>query len=867
MLIDRAVASGLVDRERLLAAMDEALQKRVTMVAAPAGSGKTTLLRSWMARLPDTYRIVFVSARGEEDEQDFWLSLLSGIGALAIPVAAPAFCGASGVERGLAQLNENHEPVVIVIDDAHEFSQLALFNIAKFVVDLPAHAHVVLSSRRDLRLGTHQLRLAGELSEIRAENLRFTESETRELLAKSGIAISDAAVRTLQERTEGWAAGLRLAALSLAVEKDPEGFVAQFSGSNRVVADYLLAEMLERQPSEVQWLLLATSIVDRVNGELADLLTETTGSDRILLGLEDANAFVLSLDAERTWFRYHHLFRELLRLELRRAFPEKVADLHRRAAGWFTQKEQPIEAIRHGQAAGDWELAAEILADNLFDLLMSGHRESITGLLESFPRHVRSAHRELAIVEAALETMQGRFVEAKTHLDIADRELENLPAERQPAYHVGIATLRLGIARRQGHLDSVIEQVHLFNTADGDCPVANSPLNAVLSAVALMNLGIVEMWSGRLADADAHLREGAELAHQIRQPYIEVTCLSNRGFTSKIRSFADALEQSRHAVTLADSFGWENEGAIAPALLTLAGTNFWAGEFVAGEIWQRRAAKLIDPGSNPPVELLFHLCEGMLHIGRRRFGQALTEFEEAVRMQSLMIGEHVFAASATAWAAALKARLGMLDDARALLAAAPVRRVATDVVQNAAAAIELACGKPESALAILGDVLELRLPSLHDFVLVEGHLLAAHAHDKLGNAHETRASVEKALAFAEKDRLIFPFVMTESGELVRQLQRHKTAHAALAFDIADLLEQAPARDDRRPVRAANELSASELRVLRYLPTNLSRSDIARQLFVSVNTVNTHVRNIYSKLGSASRTEAVDRARQLRLLAH
>jgi LuxR family maltose regulon positive regulatory protein len=232
-----------------------------------------------------------------------------------------------------------------------------------------------------------------------------------------------------------------------------------------------------------------------------------------------------------------------------------------------------------------------------------------------------------------------------------------------------------------------------------------------------------------------------------------------------------------------------------------------------------------------------------------------------------MIGEHVFAASATAWAAALKARLGMLDDARALLAAAPVRRVATDVVQNAAAAIELACGKPESALAILGDVLELRLPSLHDFVLVEGHLLAAHAHDKLGNAHETRASVEKALAFAEKDRLIFPFVMTESGELVRQLQRHKTAHAALAFDIADLLEQAPARDDRRPVRAANELSASELRVLRYLPTNLSRSDIARQLFVSVNTVNTHVRNIYSKLGSASRTEAVDRARQLRLLAH
>jgi LuxR family maltose regulon positive regulatory protein len=867
MLVDRAVATGLVDRERLLGLLDQALEKRVTLISAPAGSGKTTLLRSWIARLPGTYRVVSVPARGEEDEQDFWLSLLAGVGAVANPVASPAFCGANAVERVIAELNEDPRPIVIAIDDAHEFTQLALYNIAKFVVDLPPHAHVVLSSRRDLRLGTHQLRLAGELTEIRAENLEFTESETRELLARSGITLSTDAVRTLQERTEGWAAGLRLAALSLAVEADPEAFVAQFSGSNRVVADYLMAEMLERQPPDVQRLLLATSVLDRVNAELADLLAETTGSDRILLGLEDANAFVLSLDAERTWFRYHHLFRELLRLELRRTMPEQVAELHRRAAGWFAEREQPIEAIRHSQAAGDWKSAADLLTDNIFDLLMSGHRESIKGLLEAFPRSARFAHPELAIVDAALETMQGRFAEATTHLDIADRELENLPAERQPAYHVGIATLRLGLARRQGHFDSIIEQINFFNTADEDCPVSNTPLSAVLSAVALMNLGIVEMWSGRLADADEHLREGAELAQQIGQPYIEVTCLANMGFTSKIRSFANALEQSARAVKLADSFGWENEGAIAPALLTLAGTNFWAGDFAAGETWLRRAAKVIEPGTNPPVEILFHLVNGMLHVGRRRLGEALTEFEEALRMQSLMIGEHVFAANASAWTAAVKARLGMLDDARALLAAAPPARAATAVMRNAAAAIEIASGKPEAALAILSDVLEERLLIIHAFVLVEAHLLAAHAHHKLGNETEMGKSVEQALTLAERDRLIFPFAMTESGDLVRRLQRHKTAHAALLFDIVDVLEEAPVRDDRLPTRAANDLSATELRVLRYLPTNLSRSDIARQLYVSVNTVNTHVRNIYSKLGAGSRTEAVDRARQLRLLAH
>jgi len=867
MLVDRAVATGLVDRERLLGALDQALEKPVTLISAPAGSGKTTLLRSWIERIQGAYRIVSVSGRGEEDEQPFWLSLLAGVGAIETPVAAPAFCGARGVERLLAQLNENPAPIVIAIDDAHELAQLALFNVAKFIADLPSHAHVVLSSRRDLRLGTHQLRLAGELTEIRAANLKFTESETRELLARSGVSLSNEALHRLQERTEGWAAGLRLAALSLAAEADPEAFVAQFSGSNRVVADYLMPEMLERQPANVQRLLLTTSILERVNAELADLLAEMTGSDSILLGLEDANAFVLSLDPERTWFRYHHLFRELLRLELRRTMPEQVAELHRRAAGWFVEREQPIEAIRHIQAAGDWNGAAIFLTDNLFDLLMSGHRETIKALLDAFPRSARLAHPELAIVDAAIETMQGRFPEATTHLDIADRELENLPAERQPAYHVGIATLRLGLARRQGHLDSVVEQIDFFNTADADCPVTNTPLSAVLSAVALMNLGIVEMWSGRLADADEHLREGAELARQVGQPYIEVTCLANMGFTSKIRSFASALEQSERAVKLADSYGWENEGTIAPALLTLAGTNFWAGDFVPGKTWLRRAAKVIEPGTNPPVELLFHIVNGMLHVGRRHFGEALTEFEEALRMQSLMVGEHVFAANATAWAATIKARLGMLDDAGALLAAAPPARAATAVMQNAAAAVELASGNPEAALTILSNVLEGRLHIIHDYVLVEAHLLAANAYHELGNASEVGSSVEKALALAERDRLIFPFAMTEAGELVRQIQRHKTAHAALLFDIADVLEQAPARDDRPATRAANELSATELRVLRYLPTNLSRSDIARQLYVSINTVNTHVRNIYSKLDAGSRTEAVDRARQLRLLAH
>ena len=218
-----------------------------------------------------------------------------------------------------------------------------------------------------------------------AADLRFTERETRELLDASGIALSDFGATLLHQRTEGWAAGLRLAALSLVGHPDPERFVTEFSGSDRTVAEYLLAEMLERQPLDVQDLLLRTSLLDRVNGELADMLTGRPGSEQILLSLEDANAFVESLNPERTWFRYHHLFADLLRLELRGTLPAEIPALHRRAAEWFTQHGQVAEAIQHTQGAGDWPEAAQLLADHSFSLTLDGQAQTMQALLRAFP--------------------------------------------------------------------------------------------------------------------------------------------------------------------------------------------------------------------------------------------------------------------------------------------------------------------------------------------------------------------------------------------------------------------------------------------------------------------------------------------------
>jgi len=243
------------------------------------------------------------------------------------------------------------------------------------------------------------------------------------------------------------------------------------------------------------------------------------------------------------------------------------------------------------------------------------------------------------------------------------------------------------------------------------------------------------------------------------------------------------------------------------------------------------------------------------------------KFSAAEQMQSSMTGEHALSGQVTGWTLATKARLGMLDEARASLAALSAERAASGEVCNAAAVIHLAAGNPRAALGAVGDVLDGHAPVIHDFTLVESNLLAARAHSELGDHRGTNASVERALSLAEADRLIFPFMMTGSQDLLEALPRHETAHAALLVEILDMVRGSlPAVRDRAVALPLQALTETELRVLRFLPTNLSRSGIARELYLSVNTVNTHVRNIYAKLDARDRSTAVERTRQLRLLS-
>jgi LuxR family maltose regulon positive regulatory protein len=867
----------LIDRARLLAALDRAAARKVTVISAPAGSGKTSALRAWAGLHGQHRRLAVVQVqRDQRGEQDFWLSLLDAVGQAGAPggaepsAATPGFSAAAMADRVLSALAGASDGITLVLDDLHELnSPDALGQVGRLLASLPDGVHAIVATRRDLPLRLHRLRLSGELAEIRAADLSFSAGEASELLAASGIGLSAEGTALLHQRTEGWAAGLRLAVLSLDGHPDPERFVREFSGSDRAVAEYLIAEMLDRQPGHVQDLLLRTCLLDRVNGELADLLTGRPGSERILLDLEEANAFVVSVDPGRRWFRYHHLFADLLRLELRQTLPAQVPELHRRAASWFSGHGQVIDAIRHTQAAGDWPEAARLLTDHPFSLILDGHAPTVKALVRAFPP-AAGADPGLALVRAGYGLVQGHLDEAAAHLAIAKSYAGTTPPDRRRRLQVAVASLRLWLAQRRADLAGVVEQVELLAAQEAGQEAAQSgadiALDADLRALALLHLGTAEAWSPGHPDAERHLLAGAALARRIGRPYLEVACLAQLGVASTSQPFAVTQLRCREAIALAERYGWGAEPVIAPALVTLVGTMVWLGQFGDAERCLARAAQALETDDGPDIRLLLHQSTGMLHACRGRHGEALEEFSAAAGLRSRLAGSHKVADQLTGWKLATQARAGLLAEARAAVAALAADQAAPGEFANARAALCLAEGDPDGALGLLRGVLDAAVPVIGYVTVVEAYLLAGLAHRELGDQRAAVQAAERALALAEPDRIVLPFAMTGSAELLRAVPWNQTRHAALLADILGALDggsPAPPGPAGPPLA---ELSKGELRVLGFLPSNLSRPEIAAELSVSVNTVSTHVRSIYAKLQVGDRSSAVRRARELRLLA-
>ena len=874
-------ASGVVARPALSGRLGG---PRVTVVSAPAGSGKTVLLRSWISQPGLSGRAAWVPAeRDERDPQRFWLSVLTALrrtdpGAALVQALTPApdLDGWAIVERLLADLAPLQEQLWLVVDDVHELSGEVLRQLELLLMRAPLVLRFVLAARRDVRLGLHRLRLDGELAEIRADDLRFSLGEAGELFATAGVVLPGPTVAALHERTEGWAAGLRLAALAAAGHPDPARFAEQFSGSERTVAEYLLAEVLDRQPAAVRRLLLRTSILERVNGELADLLTGDQGAERVLQDLEQANAFVVSLDTRRSWFRYHQMFAGLLQLELRRTAGTELAGLHGLVAGWFAGHAYPVEAIRHAQAAGDWELAARLLADHWPRLHLDGQDTTVHELLAGFPAEARSADASLAALAAGDELARGSLEAAKRYLALADRASASVPDDRREQFQVLLGVVRLLHARQRWNPREVAQEALRLEAA-AEAGAAHPHLSEDLRAQALISLGSSEIVTARYGDAHEHLRQGVALARRVGRPFLEFTGLAELAMAEIAGPFAQPGEiggaltrtarRAREAIDLAERHGWTDEPAFGVACTALGFTLAWQGRPDDAMPWVEHGGRAVTAEAEPGAAAVVSMVRGVMEVARGEDQDALGAFRAAERLAGRLDAPNSAVPEARAWQMLVLVRLGDTERAERILAGLDERARERVDVHVATGALRLAQGDPGAAVAALAPLLDGTVSAFPGMWLALGFLLEASARDALGDPRAAGRALERALDLAEPNGAVLPFLLHPAPGLLEFHARQRTTHAALIAETLGLLAgNRPAPLPAGPRLPAEPLSESELRVLRYLPTNLTGPEIAGELYVSLNTVKTHLRNLYAKLGTHSRAEAVTLARSLGLLA-
>jgi LuxR family transcriptional regulator, maltose regulon positive regulatory protein len=873
-----------VPRPRLLRLLEAGTRGPLTVLAAPPGAGKTVLLASWIMDGHPPGPVAWVTVdRGDGDPTRFWAHVVAALrssGALPPdgPLAGLGPPPPEGVEGFLATLvnglAELPGPVVLVLDDLHEATGPAATAGLRFLLQhAPPQLRLVLATRADPPLPLHRLLLAGQLTEVRAADLAFTPAEAGELLAGLGVDLAAGELETLWTRTEGWVAGLRLAALSLRDHPDPGRFVAEFAGDDHAVGGYLVEEVLARLPSEVQEFLLRTCVTDRLCGGLADALTGRRDGERMLALLEHDHAFTTGLGATRSWYRYHPLFAELLRAELQHRWPEDTAGLHRRAAAWLAANGLVEEAVDHALAGRDPDAAAGLLAAHGLAILLDGRAETLRRLLGRLPVRKVRADRELALVAGAIRVALGQLEEADAWLELAGGD---------PASGSLAGLLR---ARLHGDVEGVVEAGRRLLAPPPEAGPGDEVAETDRRALVLSVVGAAELWSARLDDAAAHLEEGRVLAGDGGREYLALHATGYQALLEAVRGrLARAGRLGREAADLAGRRGWSANAPAAGGELALAWVA-WCGDDLAGaSAAVARAARAARAGSDRPVTLAVALADARLAAcgGREDAVDGLARLRAALadlagwRLPRLLAdaaraaeARLLLAAGDEAGAAALLHGAEEADAAGLLEGGAGARPLAERVLL---ARLRLARGDPAAASAALAPLDGGQRPSPQSATAIEAWLLDAVAQRRLADHTAAAGSLERALALAAPEG--YPRLFVEGGAPVRALLadhlHHGTAHRRLAEALLErLLSQTTgpvaAVGGERPAPMVESLSEREHVVLRYLPSMLSAGEIAAELYVSVNTVKTHIKSIYRKLDANRRWDAVRRARQLHLL--
>jgi LuxR family maltose regulon positive regulatory protein len=872
--------TAAVLRRRLLDLLDTGVQGPLTLVAAPAGAGKSALLSSWIAEGRPLGPVAWLSLDTDDaDRRRFWRGVLAAlaratgddaVAALAVSPREPM-----KMEMVLPALVEalagREQPVVLVLDDFHEIVDAVHEDLERLVRFPPPALRIVIVTRADPPIGLGRLRLDGSLTEIRAADLNFSLAEARALFGALDIALAPEDLSTLWQRTEGWAAALRLAAVSLQHHPDPSRFIENFAGADATISDYLVSEVLARQPPELRDFLLRTSVVDTLSAELADELTGRTDGHAMLARLEHGGVLTTPLDERGTWHRYHPLFAELLRAELRAQLPDETPQLHRRAARWLAAHGDDAAALRHAAAGSAWDLAADLTRTRWFHMMINGEMGTLRPILETMPRECVEASPELALAFGGALLARGDHAGAQPYLRRAEEGEALVPPDRRAQFAASRAAMGLYEGRLRGDPKAALEAARAL--LQRDVVLEHHDLSSGARSFVLGQLGIVELWTGDLDAAIGHLERAHASAGEAGNDWTALAAVAHlavaRAFGGDI---ARALRHADQAVNLAERRGWGRSEPAGAAYSVQAAVAIQRGRREEAVSLVARASEALHETRDRPLRAMHALNRALL-LSDGGEPEAALGVLQAARDE---VGDWPLLAplddQLLAREALLRAAVGEGEVGRALLERAE-RETATSVpVANALARLRLLEGDPDAARDVLAPHLGGGDPAAASgmpvSVRAEAWLLDALALDALSEHENAACSLERSLDLAEPAGL--SRLIVEHGNLVRPLLhrhvRHGTAHPAIVGEALETIEHRGSERSRSvAVLLAEPLSEREQAILRYLPTMMSNHEIASELFVSVNTVKTHLKAIYRKLDASGRREAVQRGRELGLM--
>jgi LuxR family maltose regulon positive regulatory protein len=859
-----------IQRPGLLARLG-AVRAPITVLSAPTGWGKTTLLASWAAGEPG--RAVWVTGG---DRDGFWRGIVSAVAAIAGSLPSglvDTVTETDGPRRLSAVLRRAATPLTIVVDDCNDAaSPDELAGLAQAAVSSAGRAGLILACRGDPALALHRWRADDQLTEFFSEDLAFGVDESADLFADYGVALPWLAIAELHARTEGWPVGLRLAATALQRGTEPAQVVAR-SAAVGPVGDYLAAEVLTGLPAQAREVLMEISVAERVTAGLVNALTGRVDGAAVLTDLQRRGAFIMRCPGIDDTYRLHTMFSRALYQELGRHDQTRTVRAHGRAADWYLAQGPAVEALRHLLAAGDWERAARVLDNHWADVVVGSRRLNLPEIVSFAPDRDLPRHLWLAMAAERLDAGDAVAMRHLVRLASADQASES-GAEDVPPYL--LSAFRLAAARLDGDVSGACSVASQALAAPVPAEEPYTSASTTLRPIALLALGTAKLQLGHVPAAGDHLQEALALARQRDMETVEISTASHlAAWHAALGHLHDAVDCAGEALELGNRFGLGQLADLGWARLALAEAYFqWNRLDDSG----RCADAAVD---NSCGDRLIQLWGTILQV---RIRTATGRLEDAHRMVRAAQREMV----TSDLPAPVKRALSLVDGELRLACGdlAGARECATawpgsDPLPGPAAVLEgsilLAEGRPGLAASVVAPFVsdDDRCPSL-TFRASAG-LITALAGQALGHRERMTRGLDIALKAAEEEGLRRCF--TAGGQAVRALIEsvapmmfaYPPVVAALTAPLDPMADditerRGPARPGAVPAGSLVEpLTSRELTVLRYLQGTLSHVEIAALLHISVNTVKTHVKNIYRKLGTGRRKDAIRRGHELRML--